>query len=175
MATGKLYTYDVSRTAGVFSLDSIDIKDFSYTGSPSTQTSWFIDDVALTADDRFVIKYAYPTGSVPASSTTIASILAAAQTLVESVSVPDAPTIGTATAGASQVTVTFTPPASNGGAAITSYTVTSNTGGFTASGSASPIVVPMGSDKTAHTFTVTATNVAGTGAASAASNSVSAT
>jgi hypothetical protein len=71
--------------------------------------------------------------------------------------------------------VTFTPPASNGGSPITSYTVTSNTGGFTATGSASPIVVPMGADKTAHTFTVTATNLAGTGPASAASNSVSAT
>jgi hypothetical protein len=64
MPTGKLYTYNVTRTAGVFSLDSIDIKDFSYVGSPSTQVSWTMDDVALSANDRFKIQYAYPVGSI---------------------------------------------------------------------------------------------------------------
>jgi len=46
--------------------------------------------------------------------------------------VPDAPTIGTATAGNAQATVTWTAPASDGGNAITGYTVTSNPGGITA-------------------------------------------
>jgi ABC-type transport system substrate-binding protein/fibronectin type 3 domain-containing protein len=36
---------------------------------------------------------------------------------------PDAPTIGTATPGLNEVTVTWTPPAPNGGSAITSYRV----------------------------------------------------
>jgi uncharacterized repeat protein (TIGR01451 family) len=39
---------------------------------------------------------------------------------------PGAPTGATATAGNAQATVTFTAPASNGGSAITGYTVTSN-------------------------------------------------
>ncbi|MBB5048945.1 hypothetical protein HNR60_003716 [Rhodopseudomonas rhenobacensis] len=86
--------------------------------------------------------------------------------------VPGAPTIGTATAGNGQATVTFSPPASNGGAAITSYTVTSSPGGITATGPASPITVTGLANLTAYTFTVTATNSAGTGAASAPSNSV---
>jgi hypothetical protein len=86
--------------------------------------------------------------------------------------VPGAPTIGTATAGNGQVAVSFTPPASDGGAAITSYTVTANLGGITATGTASPIIVTGLTNGTAYTFTVTATNSVGTGAASIASNSV---
>ncbi|MEZ0267196.1 MAG: fibronectin type III domain-containing protein, partial [Phycisphaerae bacterium] len=86
--------------------------------------------------------------------------------------IPGAPTIGVATAGNAQATVTFTPPASTGGSAITSYTVTSSPAGFSASGPASPITVSNLANGTAYTFTVTATNSAGTGPASPPSNSV---
>ena len=85
---------------------------------------------------------------------------------------PGAPTIGTATAGDGQASVTFTPPASNGGAAITLYTVTSSPGGFTGTGSGSPITVAGLANGVSYTFTVTADNTAGTGSASAASNAV---
>jgi hypothetical protein len=85
---------------------------------------------------------------------------------------PGAPTIGTATASSGQTSVAFTAPASTGGASITSYTVTSSSGGPTASGSSSPIVVTGLTNGTAYTFTVTATNSAGTGSASGASGSV---
>jgi len=87
-------------------------------------------------------------------------------------SLPGAPTGVTAIAGNGQATVSFTPPASNGGSAITSYTVTSNPGNITANGSASPITVTGLTNGTAYTFTVTATNAIGTGAASSPSNSV---
>ena len=86
--------------------------------------------------------------------------------------VPGAPIIGTATAGNAQAMVSFTAPASNGGVAITGYTVTSSPGGFTSTGAGSPVIVTGLSNGTAYTFTVTATNTAGTGAASMASNSV---
>jgi hypothetical protein len=86
--------------------------------------------------------------------------------------VPGAPTIGTATGGNGQATVTFSAPGSNGGSAITSYTATANSGGFTASGAGSPITVTGLTNGTPYTFTVTATNAIGTGAASGASNSV---
>jgi uncharacterized protein (TIGR03437 family) len=86
--------------------------------------------------------------------------------------VPGAPAIGTATAGNALATVTFTAPASNGGATVTGYTVTSSPAGGVATGTASPITVAGLSSATTYTFTVTATNSAGAGPASAASNSV---
>jgi uncharacterized protein (TIGR02145 family) len=86
--------------------------------------------------------------------------------------VPGAPTIGTATAGNAQATVTFTAPVSNGGSAITGYTATSSPGGFTGTSTASPITVTGLTNGTAYSFTVTATNANGTGPASSASNSV---
>ncbi|MCB2384391.1 tandem-95 repeat protein [Shewanella sp. SR1] len=88
--------------------------------------------------------------------------------------VPGAPTIGTATAGDTQATVTFSAPANTGGSPILAggYTVTANSGGATGTGSSSPITVTGLTNGVAYTFTVTATNSVGTGAASAASNSI---
>ncbi|MDO8342729.1 MAG: DUF4347 domain-containing protein [Cellvibrio sp.] len=86
--------------------------------------------------------------------------------------VPDAPTIGTATAGDTEASVSFVAPASAGGAAITGYTVTSNPGGLTGTGAGSPVTVTGLTNGVAYTFTVTATNSAGTGSASGASNSI---
>jgi large repetitive protein len=85
---------------------------------------------------------------------------------------PGAPTNVSAVTGNAQAIVSFTAPADNGGATITSYTVTSSPGGITASGSASPITVTGLTNGTAYTFTVTATNSAGTGPASSASAAV---
>jgi hypothetical protein len=83
---------------------------------------------------------------------------------------PGAPTIGTATAGNGQATVSFTAPASTGGSAITSYKATCGT--QSVSGTASPITVTGLSNGTSYTCTVTASNAEGVSAPSAASNSV---
>ncbi len=85
---------------------------------------------------------------------------------------PGAPLNVTAVAGNAQATVSFSPPASNGGSPITLYRVTSSPGGVTATGSASPITVPGLTNGTTYTFTVTAMNAAGTGPASSPSNAV---
>lgn len=86
--------------------------------------------------------------------------------------VPDAPTIGAATqASSTSVSVTFTAPSNIGGGAITGYTAISS-GGQTASGASSPIVVSGLTTGTAYTFTVVATNAFGSGPKSASSNSI---
>lgn len=87
-------------------------------------------------------------------------------------SVPGAPVIGAAFPLNAAASVNFTPPADAGGLAITSYTATSAPGGFTATGSSSPLRVTGLTNGVAYTFTVTATNPVGTGAASAASAAV---
>jgi len=89
--------------------------------------------------------------------------------------VPNAPTIGTATAGSGSASVTFTAPSNVGGGAITSYTVISSPGGITGTGASSPVTVSGLTNGTAYTFTVVATNTYGSGPASAASNSVTPT
>ena len=82
---------------------------------------------------------------------------------------PDAPTIGTATAGHGSASVAFTPPVNNGGSPIISYTVTAvdNTnaanGGQSATGGSSPLTVTGLTNGDSYTFTVTATNANGTG------------
>jgi hypothetical protein len=73
-------------------------------------------------------------------------------------SAPSAPTAVSATAGYKQATVSFTAPTSTGGAAITSYTVTSSPGSITATGASSPLTVTGLTAGTSYTFTVTATN-----------------
>jgi hypothetical protein len=84
-----------------------------------------------------------------------------------SASAPGAPTIGVATAGNGSATIAFTAPASNGGAAITSYTASCTAAGsLVATGATSPITVTGLTDGTSYNCSVTATNSAGTSAAS---------
>jgi hypothetical protein len=69
-------------------------------------------------------------------------------------------------AGAGQATIAFTPPANNGGAAVSSFTATCNPGAVSAPGAASPITVTGLTSGTPYTCSVTATNSAGTSAPS---------
>ena len=85
---------------------------------------------------------------------------------------PGAPTIGTATAISGGATVAFTAPSDTGSASITTYTAIASPGGLTGTGSSSPVTVSGLTGGTSYTFAVTATNGAGTGPASAQSNSV---
>lgn len=85
---------------------------------------------------------------------------------------PGAPTGVTGALGNMLVAVSFTPPVNNGGSAITSYTVTSTPGNFTASGASSPLTVTGLTNGTSYTFTVTATNSIGTSVSSSPSSPV---
>ena len=90
--------------------------------------------------------------------------------------VPDAPTIGTATTiDATSANVAFTAPVNNGGLTITSYTAVSSPGGITAtlnqSGSGTINVTGL-SSTTNYTFTVYETSSYGNSANSSPSNSI---
>ncbi|MEQ1517632.1 MAG: fibronectin type III domain-containing protein, partial [Usitatibacteraceae bacterium] len=86
------------------------------------------------------------------------------------IAAPGAPTIGMAIPGNTQATIAFTPPASDGGSAISTYTATCNPGNLTGSSSVSPITVPNLVNGTTYACSVTATNSIGPGAASATVN-----
>lgn len=113
------------------------------------------------------------TFTVTATNSLGTSAASAASNSITATTVPQAPTIGTATDGGTGTTVSvaFTPGAT-GGSAITTYTATSSPGSITGTGASSPITVSGLTTGTAYTFTVTATNANGTSTASAASNSV---
>jgi hypothetical protein len=73
---------------------------------------------------------------------------------------------------AGQASVSFTIPTSNGGFPITSYIVTASPGGQSATGTVAPVIMTGLTNGTAYTFTVVATNAAGSSIASTASASV---
>jgi hypothetical protein len=122
----------------------------------------------------FIVRASYSYGGFMSGTTN--SSASNSITTTSSVSAPGAPTSVTATStGATTANVLFTAPASNGGATITSYTATSSPGGITGSISqAGSGTIPMIglTAGTAYTFTVRATNSAGPGTASSASNSI---
>ncbi|MCX6255325.1 MAG: fibronectin type III domain-containing protein [Bacteroidia bacterium] len=136
--------------------------------SDATGSGIFVSSITgLTANTKYYVR-AYATNSIGTAYGDEQSFT----TNVVSSTVPGAPIIGTATAGNIQATVTFTAPVSDGGSAITGYTVTSSPGSLTGTGTASPITVTGLTNGTAYTFTVTATNAIGTSLASSTSNSV---
>jgi uncharacterized protein YhjY with autotransporter beta-barrel domain len=107
--------------------------------------------------------------------TNAGSTSSSASNAVIPATVPGAPSITGVVAGNAQATVTFSAPASNGGAAITGYTVTSNPAGGVDSGanstSLSHVITGL-NNNTAYTFSVTAKNSVGTGPSSTSSSSV---
>ncbi len=108
------------------------------------------------------------TASDPSSSVTPSSGTA---------TVPDAPPTPTGTGGPSQVTLNWSAPASNGGAAITSYTVQTFQGGtlvstLSVTAPSTSVVVAGLTNGLSYTFDVAALNSIGTGNASPLSQAI---
>ena len=97
---------------------------------------------------------------------------ASSYTSATPVTVPDAPTNVVASAGDSTASIYWTAPANNGGTPITSYTVTSNVGGFSATTTKTSATITGLINGFEYAFTVIANNQAGSSLASSYSNTV---
>ena len=170
-APGKTGSADVTFTAPASDGGS-PITSYEVTSSPGGITGTLSGSSGGTVNIKgLAIGTAY-TFTVTASNAVYTSESSVASSpAITPITITDAPTIGTATTlSDSEISVAFTPPSNGGGSPITSYTVTSSPGGYTATGSTSPIVVSGLNGGTGYTFTVTATNAAGTSDASGSSN-----
>jgi hypothetical protein len=140
---------------------------YTVTSTPGSYTNTGSSSPILVTGLQSDTSYTYTV----AASNSYSSAVSAASAGVTATTVPQEPTIGTATNGDNtQSSVAFTAGATGG--LSQTFTVTSSPDGLTASGASSPITVTGLTNDTAYTFTVTATNDNGTSAASAASNSI---
>jgi titin len=139
-----------------------------FSHAPSTSTSATITGLSNGTAYTFRVS---ATNSVGTGATSAVSAAVTPRT------VPGAPTSVSGTSGNTQVSLTWTAPASNGGSAITDYVVEFNDGsGFATfadgtSATAAATVTGL-TNGTAYTFRVSATNAAGTGSTSTVSASV---
>jgi hypothetical protein len=107
--------------------------------------------------------YTFTATATNAAGTSTASAPSAAVTVV---GLPDAPTNATATAGSKKLTVTWLPPANNGGAPIIEYTATASPSGATCTTTSTSCIITGLTNGSTYTVTVTARNSAGRSPAS---------
>jgi trimeric autotransporter adhesin len=157
---------DVTFTAPAFD-GGLPITSYTVTSSPGGFTGSGASSPLTVTGLQSNTAYTF---TVTAANSLGNSAASSASNSITATTVPQAPTIGTASGGSGGVvSVPFTAGAT-GGSTITGFTATS-TSTRTGTNTVSPITVNEIAAGT-YTYTVTATNANGTSAASAASNSV---
>jgi hypothetical protein len=149
------------------------ITGYTVTASPGGRTAT-VAGTARTATVTGLTNGTATTFTVRATNAVGSSAASSASAAVTPIGPPGAPTAVSATSGSRSATVTWTPPVSTGGSAITGYSVTATPGGRTATvtGTATSATVTDLVDGTPYTFTVTAQNAAGSSGGAATVSAV---
>jgi hypothetical protein len=164
---GSGRAYNNGQASIAFTPGTILGRTYTATSSPGGFTGTASSSPITITGLQSSTQYTY---TIVASNNYGTSAASAASAGVTATTVPQAPTIGTATLSGTDASITFTPGATGGAAAT--YTATSSPGGLTGTSSSSPITVSNLVEGETYTFTVTATNSNGTSIASSASNSI---
>lgn len=145
---------------------------FTATGAASPLT---VTGLTNGTTYTFTVTATNAIGTGPASTASSGVTPVSAEPPAPVHSAPGAPTMGNATLEDTEATIVFSAPLDDGNSTITLYTATSDPDSYTGTAAASPVIVSGLRRGITYTFTVTATNAYGTGAASAASNEVTPT
>jgi hypothetical protein len=173
VGTSRAYNNGSATVAYTAAATGGTVVTFTATSTPGSFTATGASPITVTGLQSGT---AY-TFTVKGTNTTATGADSSASSSITATTVPQAPTIGTPTAGAAgsgQISVAFT-AGETGGSTITGFTATSTPGSITGTSATSPITVSGLTPGTSYTFTVTATNANGTSTASSASSSVTAT
>ena len=141
-------------------------------------SNWYFQGVSSTSWPDIVISQLNNGSLIKGSDFEVVdtSLLQINVDSAQAVQVPSAPSNVIAKSGNTQVTVSFTAPADNGGSPIVTsalypaYKATCNPGAKTATGNSSPLIVTGLTNGTQYTCTVAAANVTGVGVASSIVN-----
>jgi len=168
---GSGRAFNNGQASVAFSAGTIAGKTYTVTSSPGSYTNTGSSSPIVVTGLQSATEYTYTVTAINNYGTSAAS---AASAGVTATTVPQAPTIGTATGADQSATLTFTAGAT-GGSSITNYKYSTDNSTYTAFSPAqttSPLTISGLTNGQSYSFYLKAVNANGDSAASAASNSV---
>ena len=168
---GSSRSYNNGQASVAFTAGTLTGSSYTITSSPGSYTASGASSPITVTGLQSGTEYTYTATATNKYGTSSASSASAG---VTATTVPQAPTIGTATGADSSATLTFTAGAT-GGSSITNYKYSTDNSTYTAFSPAqttSPLTISGLTNGTSYSFYLKAVNTNGDSAASASSNSV---